>query len=79
MLNKQLMKLLPSFPFCITLENPIFRLSLIHSLPLESTDPEKQRLLQDLTILSPIGNNDEGSMFIKYFTVNRQITSLLFI
>lgn len=77
------MKLFASFPFCVTLENPVFHLSLLQSIPLASGGPPVLRkdtqMIKSLVVLSPIASNDEGSMFLKYFTVNRETTSMLFL
>lgn len=67
----------------MTLENPIFHLSLIQSVLLESGGPpvlrKEERLVRNLIVLNTIATNDEGSMFLKYLTVNSEVTSMLFI
>lgn len=82
LLNKQLMKLLSMVPCGVTLENPLFHVSKIHSSTLEvssSTMHNREKHVESLIVLKSIASNEEGSMFHKFFTVNREMTSLMFI
>ena len=77
------MKLLSFAPYCVTLENSLFHLSKIHSSTLEYGGPpvlrKEEQQVESLIVLRAIASNDEGCMFLKFFTVNREMTSMIFI